>query len=400
MNESVGELTHHKEAARFADRMARIAPFYVMEVLRRATELEREGRDIVHMEIGQPDFAAPQPVIEAAQRAMRGQPLGYTPALGLPELREAIAAHYQSSYGVSISPARIAVTTGSSAALLMALAALVGPSDEVLLPDPCYPCSLNLVLLAGATARRMPVFATTGHQPSAADVDAHVSARTRALLLASPSNPSGALISVESMRALIASARGHGLVTLVDEIYGGLVFDESPRTVLSLSNEVVVVSGFSKYFCMPGWRLGWMVAPEGLLQEIEKLAQNAYVSPPAVAQYAALAAFQPDSLEILEERRGQFRARRDFLFSALREIGFTLDRLPDGAFYLYAGCEAFSGDSAGFATHLLETGGVACAPGIDFGEHEASRRVRFAYTRSFDDLQKGVERLRRFCRAS
>ncbi len=377
----------------FAARMREIAPFHVMEVLDRAQELERSGRHIVHMEIGQPDFAAPAPVQEAAIKAIRDRVLGYTHALGLMELREAIAGYYTKRYGLDIPVSRIAITTGSSAALLLALGALVGPGDEVLLPDPCYPCSRHLVTLSGARPVAMPVEEIHGFQPTAAMAAAAWRPATPGILLASPSNPAGSTIAPDELRALGELARQHSGFMIVDEIYGELVYERRPESALAVAEDAIVVSGFSKYFCMPGWRLGWVVAREAVIRELEKLAQNAYVSPPAVAQYAALAAFHPESLKELEARRLQFRERRDFLYAALRSLGFRIPSLPPGAFYLYADCTNLSSNSSDLAASMLENAGVAVAPGLDFGAHRAGEYLRFAYTRSRENLEEGIKRL-------
>lgn len=378
---------------KLAQRMLEIKPFHVMEVLKRARQLENDGRSIVHFEIGQPGQGAPQPVIEAAIKAMREHALGYTPALGLMPLREAIAGHYARCHGLDISPARIAVTTGSSAALLLALCALVGPGEEVLHPDPCYPCARHMVSLCDARPVAMPTDEIAGYQPTLAQVTQAWKGPTRGVLIASPSNPAGSVINPDELRGIIDFSHSKGGFAIVDEIYGELVYGEKPVTALSLAPEAIVVSGFSKYFCMTGWRLGWLIAPEELIREIEKLAQNIYVSPPALAQYAALAAFQPDSLRVLEARRREFGERRDFLYQALQSLGYRIPLLPRGAFYLYADCSRFCDESSTFAEKLLEQTGVAVAPGRDFGEHHPDQYVRFAYTRTRSEMEEGILRL-------
>ena len=378
---------------RFAQRMQEIEPFRVMEVLERAGQLEKTGRRIVHMEIGQPDFAAPQRVIDAAIKAMRERTLGYTPALGIMELREAIAGYYLQRHGLNIPASRIAVTTGSSAALLLALSALVGPGDEVLLPDPCYPCSRHLVRLAEARPIAIPTDETTAYQPTADMVAAAWRPSTRGILLASPSNPAGTIVEPGELQAICELGGHRGGFTIVDEIYSGLLYEGKAASALCRNPDAIVVSGFSKYFCMTGWRLGWLVAPEPLIREVEKLAQNAYVSPPVAAQYAALAAFHPESLAVLETRRLEFHERRNFLFDALRFLGFGIPVLPQGAFYLYADCARFAAQSNALAHEMLEQAGVAGAPGKGFGEHQAHRYLRFAYTRSRGEIEEGVERL-------
>jgi aspartate/methionine/tyrosine aminotransferase len=377
-------------------RMAQIEPFHVMEVQERAFRLEAAGRRIVHMEIGQPDFGAPPQVVEAAIRAMSTLRLGYTSPLGLPELREAIAAHYETRLGVKVPPGRIAVTTGASGAFLLVLAALVGPGDEILLPDPCYPCSRHMTRLFEGRPVAIPVDASTRYQPTARHVAEAWRPATRGLILATPANPTGTAIAREELRKVAQAVSERRGFLIVDEIYAGLTYDGEPRTALELGEDVIVVNSFSKYFNMTGWRLGWIVAPEELVRDIEKLAQNVYVSPPAPAQFAALAAFLPDSLALLEERRCEFRRRRDFLVPALRSLGFTVPLTPEGAFYVYAGCGRFAKDSAAFAMDALDHAGVALTPGLDFGAHAAKRHVRFAYTRSMTELTEGVERLAAF----
>jgi aspartate/methionine/tyrosine aminotransferase len=378
-----------------AARMAEIAPFHVMDVQNRAHELEARGRRIVHMEIGQPDFPAPSPVAEAAVDAIRTRRLGYTDSIGIPELRQAISEHYRERLGAIVPPSRIVITAGASGAFLLALGALVDPGVEVLMPDPCYPCNRHFVRLFEGRPRAIAVDEDSRYQLTAEDVRANWTRATRGVLLASPSNPTGTTIAREELRSVVESVRRLGGFVLVDEIYQGLVYDGKPSTVLEFADDVFVVNSFSKYFCMTGWRLGWIVAPESHVREIEKLAQNAFICAPAPAQYAALAAFRPETLSVLEERREEFRRRRDFLVPALRGLGFRIPVMPEGAFYVYAGCEELSGDSARFALRVLEEAGVAITPGLDFGSHAPERHVRFAYTRALADLQEGVESIAR-----
>ena len=374
-----------------AARMAEIAPFHVMDVQNRAHELEAAGRRIVHMEIGQPDFPAPPLVADAAVEAIRTRRLGYTDSTGLPQLRRAISDYYREHLGVAVPPSRIVVTAGASGAFLLALGALVDPGDEVLMPDPCYPCNRHFVRLLEGRPRPIPVDEKSRYQLTAADVRSNWSKATRGVLLATPSNPTGTSIPQEELRAIIESVRSLGGFVVVDEIYQGLVYEGEASTALALADDVFVVNSFSKYFCMTGWRLGWIVAPESHVREIEKLAQNAFICPSAPAQHAALAAFRPQTLAVLEQRREEFRRRRDYMVPALRGLGFRIPLMPEGAFYIYAGCEAFTGDSSRFALQVLEEAGVAITPGLDFGSHAPERHVRFAYTRSLDDLRQGVE---------
>jgi aspartate/methionine/tyrosine aminotransferase len=378
-----------------AARMAEIEPFHVMDVQNRAHELEAAGRRVVHMEIGQPDFPAPPLVADAAVEAIRTRRLGYTDSTGLPQLRRAISDHYRERFGVEVPPSRIVVTAGASGAFLLALGALVNPDDEVLMPDPCYPCNRHFVRLFEGRPRPIPVDETSRYQLTAAEVRRNWNPATRGVLLASPSNPTGTSIPREELRSIIDAARTLGGFVLVDEIYQGLVYGGEPSTALGLADDVFVVNSFSKYFCMTGWRLGWIVAPESHVREIEKLAQNAFICPSAPAQYAALAAFRPQTLAVLEQRRKEFQRRRDTMVPALRRLGFRIPLMPEGAFYIYAGCEEFSKDSRAFAFRVLEEAGVAITPGLDFGSNGPERHVRFAYTRSLDDLQEGVESIAR-----
>jgi aspartate/methionine/tyrosine aminotransferase len=378
-----------------AARMAEIAPFHVMDVQNRAHELEAAGRRIVHMEIGQPDFPAPPLVADAAVEAIRTRRLGYTDSTGLPQLRRAISGYYREHLGVDVPPSRIVVTAGASGAFLLALGALVDPGDEVLMPDPCYPCNRHFVRLLEGRPHPIPVDEKSRYQLTAADVRSNWSKSTRGVLLASPSNPTGTSIPREELRAIIDAVRERGGFVVVDEIYQGLVYDGAPSTALALADDVFVVNSFSKFFCMTGWRLGWIVAPDSHVREIEKLAQNAFICPSAPAQYAALAAFGPQTLAVLEQRRREFQRRRDYMVPALRGLGFRIPLTPEGAFYIYAGCEAFSGDSDAFAFRVLEEAGVAITPGMDFGANAPERYVRFAYTRSLDDLREGVESITR-----
>lgn len=381
-----------------AARAAQIQPFEVMEVLARANELERAGRHIVRMEIGEPDFTAPGPVVEAAARAMRDGLTAYTPALGIPELREEIARFYSQRYAIDVPPARIAVTAGASGALLLALAALVDPGDEVLVTDPGYSCYRHFVRAFEGVARALPVESKAAFQPRAADIEAAWGPRTKAVILASPSNPTGTLIASDEMARIAAVVDRRGGVLIADEIYQGLAYRDDVRTALGLPGNIVVINSFSKYFCMTGWRLGWAVLPEALVRGFEKLAQHFFICPGALSQRAALAAFGPETIAILESRRAEFRRRRDFLVPALEAIGFGVPARPEGAFYVYADCSPFHVDGRAFTFDvLLERAGVAATPGSDFGTHGTQRFVRFAYTRSMDQIEEGVERIRVAC---
>jgi aspartate/methionine/tyrosine aminotransferase len=385
-----------------ARRNAEIQPFVVMDVLARAKQLEARGRRVIHMEIGEPDFTAPESVVEAATRALRAGRSAYTTTLGLPALREAIAGHYRSRFERKVDPARIVLTTGASGALLMTLALYVGPGDEILVPDPGYPGYRHMVRAFEGRARPLRLAPGDNFQPTLESVRAAWGPRTRGLVLGSPSNPTGTLISEKEMRKIarfVAARRG---VLIVDEIYQGLVYDHEPSTALGLPGEVAIVNSFSKYFCMTGWRLGWAVLPAGRVREFEKLAQHMSICAPTIAQHAALACFAPATLKLLEKRRAQFQRRRDFLLPALLRAGLEVPAAPGGAFYIYARCPAgphgAPWDGRRFALDLLEREGVAATPGIDFGANGTRRYVRFAYTREMADLEEAARRLARFCK--
>ena len=382
--------------ARVAGRMEAIEPFHVMELLARARSLEAEGRSIVHMEIGEPDFPTPRPVCEAGIRALEQGELFYTPALGLAALRDKISGYYRTRHGIDVPPSRIVVTSGASGALLLTIAVLVDPGREVLMADPGYPCNRHFVRLMEGEAVAVAVGPDSNYQLTPELVEQHWSRRTSAVLVATPANPTGTLIAPDALGAMAKLASARGGVLIVDEIYHGLTYDGDATTALALSDDVFVINSFSKYFNMTGWRLGWMVAPERYVREIDKLSQNVYLSAPTPSQYAALAAFGPATLKILEARRAEFKARRDYLVPALRALGFDIPGMPQGAFYVYAGCSAFTPDSFAFAHELLEKAGVAITPGIDFGAHAAERHVRFAYTNSIERLKEGVARIERF----
>ena len=367
-----------------------------MALLARAKELEAQGRSVVHMEIGEPDFPTPQPVLEAALEAVARGNMHYLPALGMPALREAIARLYSDRYEVEVSASRIIITPGASGALLLALAAIVNSGDRVLTTDPTYPCNRHLVRLLEGEAIGIPVDADTRYQLNVNLVRDHWNASTVAVMLASPANPTGTLIDGATLAGIANEVRRRGGALVVDEIYHGLTYEGDAGTALALGDDVFVINSFSKYFGMTGWRLGWLVAPQDRVPAIERLAQNVFLAASTPAQHAALAAFKPETIEILEARRRAFRERRDYLVPALASLGFEIALQPEGAFYVYAGCAEFGRDGFTLANDLLERAGVAITPGIDFGEHRAREHVRFAYTTSMENLQEGVERLRTY----
>ncbi len=373
-----------------------IQPFHVMALLARARELEASGRDIVHMEIGEPDFPTPQPVIDAVQQAIVSGEVHYTPAAGLAELRAAIADDYRRVFGVEIAAERILVTPGASGALLLVLGLLADAGQQVLMADPGYPCNRNFVRFIDGQAVNIPVDAETGFQLSPELLDGYWRDETVAAMVATPSNPTGTVIEPDTLAHMAQLARERDGFLIVDEIYQRLVYDRPAETVLSHTDEVFVINSFSKYFNMTGWRVGWLVAPQRFIEALDRLAQNLFLAAPTPAQHGAIAALGQDSLTILEQRRKEFAARRDFLLPALRELGFTIPVTPSGAFYLYAECSRFTDDSFTFCTRLLEEAGVAITPGRDFGDNAATRHVRFAYTTGLERLQEGVDRLRRY----
>ncbi|MFI4922235.1 MAG: pyridoxal phosphate-dependent aminotransferase [Burkholderiales bacterium] len=389
-----------RESSRIARRMSDIQPFHVMALLARARELEAQGRSIIHMEIGEPDFPTPQPVIAAGIRALQQGNIHYTPALGLLQLRQAIAAFYLERYGLSISPARIIVTPGASGALLLALGILINPGEKVLMSDPGYPCNRHFVRLIESLPIGIGTDSATGYQLTSELIAKHWDAMTAAVMIASPANPTGTLLDPENLRAIVEKVHALGGKLIADEIYHGLVYQGEAATALSISDEVFVINSFSKYFGMTGWRLGWLVAPETYVRNADKLAQNIFLAASTPAQYAALAAFKPETIAILEQRRTEFQRRRDYLLPALRNLGLDVPINPQGAFYLYADCSRFTKNSGTFTRDVLEHAGVAITPGVDFGNYEAQRHVRFAYTTSLENLMEGVRRLQAFLHKS
>jgi aspartate/methionine/tyrosine aminotransferase len=377
-----------------AERLQQIAPFHVMEMIKRAGEMEQAGRSVIYMCIGEPDFAPAQPVLDAAQRALAGgTAMRYTAALGLQPLREAISVHYRDAFGVDVPATRIVITAGASGALLLACAALVERDAEVLMPDPSYPCNRHFITAFNGRPVLIPSGPADRFQLSAAMVAANWNDQTRGVLLASPSNPTGTSMTRDQLAQTIAAVRERGGFSLVDEIYQGLTYDDQPFTALSLDDDVVVINSFSKYFNMTGWRLGWLVVPPALIPEIEKLAQNFYICPSSMAQHAALACFTPEALAIAEQRRQEMRRRRDYLVPALQGLGFDIPVPPDGAFYVYADCSRLTDDAMQFCRDVLEHSGVALTPGVDFGEVGAKRFIRVSYATSMPKLEEAISRL-------
>ena len=382
-----------------ASRMRDIQPFHVMALLAEARQREAAGQDIIHLEIGEPDFPTPQPIVEAGIRALQQGRTKYTAARGLPALREAIAGYYASRFGVTIAPERILITPGASGALQLVLGAMLNPGDEVLMTDPGYPCNRHFVRLFEGKATGIPVGAATAYQLTPTHLAQYWTQATRAVLLATPANPTGTVLSLAELHALYAATTQRGGELIVDEIYQGLTYGVPDVTALSVDAENIwVINSFSKYFGMTGWRLGWVVAPEYAVETLDRLAQNVFLAAPTPAQYAALAAFTPEALAIMEAQRQELQQRRDFLLPVLRELGFEIQADPQGAFYIYANATRFGMDAQTLCREMLDKTGVTFTPGIDFGSYQADTHVRFAYTCNVARLEQAVERLAKFLR--
>lgn len=390
---------------RIAQRAQRIEPFQVMEVAKAAADLARaqkpDAPPMLFLNIGEPDFTAPPAVVEAAERALRDGRTQYLPALGLPALRERLSEWYASRFGVSVPARRIVITAGASAALQLACLALIEAGDEVLMPDPSYPCNRQFVNAAEGRAVLLPCDAEQRFQLTLAQVQDHWNESSRGVLLASPSNPTGTSMPAREMGQLYQWVTQQGGITLVDEIYLGLSFDAAyGQTALALDDGVISINSFSKYFNMTGWRLGWLVVPEALLAPMERLAQNLFICASAIAQHAALACFETESLSLYEARREQFKARRDFFVPALQSAGLQVPVMPDGAFYAWADCSALCqrlglSGSWDLAFELMRRVGVAATPGRDFGQHGTEQHIRFSTASSMAQLEDAAQRLRR-----
>lgn len=378
---------------KYASRLANMTSFKVVDFLEAAVAMQASGRDVVRMEAGEPSFPTAPAIVAAAIKAMGDEKTNYTPSFGIFELREAIAGFYYTRYNIDLAPERVVVTTGSSAALGLICDLFINPGDGLQLSDPGYPCNANFVRRAGGQPQRIPVRAENAYQLTADLVEAHWQPNTVGVMIASPSNPTGEIISLENQRGIHTAVADRDGVLIMDELYHGLVYDHDETSILSVSDDAFVINSFSKYFGMTGWRLGWMVVPEDTLPPISVMTQNFYISPPSIAQYAALAAFRPATIHLMEERREELRKRRDFLTPALRELGFVIPQLPAGAFYIYANIENLADDSEEFCWAMLEQAGVAFTPGTDFGEYQARQHVRLSYTQPMNRLELAVERL-------
>lgn len=388
----------HAPPLRLAARTAKIAPFEVMELIGRAARLREQGKPVIQLDIGEPDFPPPPAVLDALGRISREGAIRYTPATGIRPLREAISRDYAQRHGLEISPDRIIVTAGASAALLLACAALVDPGSRVLLTDPSYPCNRHFVSAVDGIPDTIPVGPDSRYQMTADGIRAHWRDDTRGVLLASPANPTGTSIPGSELAAIVEEVRARGGFTIVDEIYLGISFDASARSALALGDDLIVVNSFSKYFAMTGWRLGWLVAPPDWVPTFEKLAQNLFICASAIAQQAALACFEPDTIALCEARREDLRTRRDLIIPRLEAAGLKVPVVPDGAFYIYADCSGLGLGSGELARRLLEEAFVSIVPGKDFGQYRNDDHLRISYASSVEQITEATDRMSRFMR--
>lgn len=379
-----------------SNRMGEIQPFQVMAILAQAQALQAQGQDIIHLEVGEPDFPTAEPIVQAGIQALNQGKTFYTPALGLPELREKIAAYYLERFNVRINPKRIVVTPGASGALLLLTAARLNPNDQLMLADPGYPCNRHFARVFEAHGQLIPTGPAERYQLTPELVKQHWQPTTKAALVASPANPTGTVLSLEQLTELSNTVTNLGGEFWVDEIYQGLNYGNQPHSVLEVADNAVVLNSFSKFFGMTGWRLGWAVVPESWVSDFDTLAQNLFLAASTPAQYAALAAFEPESLAIFEQRRQELEQRRAYLLEALPKLGFKLPVAPDGAFYIYADASAFTNDSLAWCAQVLKDTGVAFTPGVDFGHYRANTHVRFAFTTKLERLQEAVARLENY----
>ncbi len=365
-----------------------------MQLLERAKELMAEGRNIIHMEIGEPDFPTPASVIEAAKAALDRGDNFYTPSTGNPELQAAVANWYLKEYGVSVSPERILITPGTSGAFSLIYAALLEAGESVLLSDPGYPCQRNFIRLAGGEPINIPVGPESRYHLSAKLVASSWKTGTRAAVVINPSNPTGTLIADDELKKVVATCRKKGGHLISDEIYHGLTYSTKARSALEFDDDAIVVNGFSKRWAMTGWRIGWIIVPESLIDACRRVMQNIFIAASTLSQYAAIAALAADSE--IEPMRKAYDKRRRFLLDELPKLGFDIVVEPQGAFYIYANVSSITDDSRRFCWDLLESAGVAITPGEDFGSHQSGRHVRFSYATGLDDIHEGIRRIRNF----
>jgi len=387
---------HDDEILMHAKRLDHIEPFHVMRIITRAMELQSSGVDVVNLAVGEPDFPTPKLVVESGLRALREDRMKYLPALGSDELRNAISRWYRQRYNVGVPKKRIAITTGSSGALLLTMGVLVSPGDEILMADPGYPANRHFVSTMEGRPILIPVGPETDYQLTPELVEKHWTDRTIGVMVANPSNPTGTSIKQDILKDIHRVVQANQGTLIVDEIYHGITFGVDACSSLEFADDIFVINSFSKYFAMTGWRLGWAVIPDKFIGSFEKLAQNLFISSPDVAQRAALAAFHPDSVGECEVHRASYQEHRDFLLAELREIGFKIPVEPTGAIYIYADCSGFSNDSFKLCEDLIESAGVAVAPGLDFGVYRANEHIRFSYPKPIPVLAEGVRRIRAY----
>ena len=368
----------------------RIDPFIVMDVMREANALAASGEDVVHLEVGQPGTPAPARVREAATAAIRDERLGYTDALGIPALRERIAAYYDEMYGVTVAPERVVVTTGSSGAFLLAFLAAFDVGDRVALAAPGYPAYRNILSALGVEPVVIETRAADRFQPTPA-ILAEEAETLDGLIVASPSNPTGTMVGADEMRALTALAGRYAIRFISDEIYHGITYGHESVTALAFDDEAIVINSFSKYFSMTGWRLGWLIVPESMMRSVECLAQNLFISPPSLSQYAALAAF--DSHDELRENVAKYARNREILLAELPSVGFDSLAPADGAFYIYADVSKLTNDSAAFCSRMLAEARIASTPGLDFDPYRGNAFVRFSFAGTEEDMRRAIDRL-------
>jgi len=394
-NQALTAISPQYKGLELSQRASRIEPFHVMEIMRLAEKVEAKGKHVIHLELGEPSFSTPAPIVEAGKKALEEGLTHYTRAVGIDVLRQEVAKYYQEQMNVDLDWHRVAITAGASSGLLMALTALLDTDDEILLTDPGYPCYPNYVELLGSKYRFIELSETDGFVLNRNLVEKYWQKQTRALLLASPANPTGACIPLNELSAIADTVREKNGALVVDEIYQGLTYgkQKGAATVLQVADDVVVTNSFSKYFGMTGWRIGWSVLPLSLMPAFERIAQNLTISPTTISQFAALKAFSPETLSIAEERRLAFEKRKIYLVSELRRLGFGICLEPQGAFYIYANIDAFSKDSHQFCINLMEQAGVAITPGLDFSPKQHKRFVRFSYTADMEQLQEAVRRI-------
>lgn len=384
---------------RLTKRSELIMPFQAVELFKEANALIVQGKDIISLGIGEPDFTAPPQVIEALKAAANAGHAQYTSPSGTEELKQALCDYYYEHFNAQVKPEQIMITAGASGALSLAAMALVDEGDEVLMPDPSYPANQNFILAAGGVPKLIPSTAEHRFQLTAADVEQHWTEKTRGVLIASPSNPTGASIAPDELSALITAVKARNGFIIMDEIYLGLYYDDKPESALCMDPSLIIVNSFSKYFHMTGWRLGWLILPQDLVPTVEKMAASLSICAPALSQHAALACFEPDTMAIYEQRRLAFKERRDFLLPAFESMGLHVPVKPDGAFYIYADISQHSNDSDEFSQRLLHEAHVAAVPGLDFGPAYANTMLRFSYATSLERLEQAVERLQRFLQA-